>query len=235
MLLKVDNLHVMYADLCVIEGVSFEVSEGEVVVILGANAAGKSTLLRSLSGLVHPSSGSCLYGGVHTERLSPHKIVGLGLAHVPEGGQLFPDMTVIDNLMMGCYIDRARKQRESSLEMVLSYFPILKERLKQIAGTLSGGERQMLAIARGLMSRPKTIIFDEPSLGLAPKFIDTIFQIIKRINEDGVTVLLVEQNARQALQIADRGYVLERGKITLSDTATNLAGNDYVKKAYLGY
>lgn len=235
MLLKVDNLHVMYADLSVIKGISFEVSEGEIVVILGANAAGKSTLLRALSGLVRPYSGTCLYGGVHTERLTPHKIVELGLAHVPEGGQLFPDMAVIDNLMMGCYTPRARKQKESSLEMVFGYFPILKERLKQIAGTLSGGERQMLAIARGLMSRPKIIIFDEPSLGLAPKFIETIFQIIKRINQDGVTVLLVEQNARQALQIADRGYVLERGKITLSDSANNLASDDYVKKAYLGY
>ncbi len=235
MLLKVDNLQVMYADLSVIKGISFEVSEGEVVVILGANAAGKSTLLRALSGLVRPSSGTCRYGGVHTEKLMAHKIVELGMAHVPEGGQLFPEMAVFDNLLMGCFTERARKQKESSLEMVFDYFPILKERLKQIAGTLSGGERQMLAIARGLMSRPKMIIFDEPSLGLAPKFIETIFQIIKRINKDGVTVLLVEQNARQALQIADRGYVLERGKINLSDSAQKLANNDYVKKAYLGY
>ena len=234
-MLNVKDIHVKYGDLPVLKGVSLEVSDGEIVVVVGANSAGKSTLLKTISGLVHPVSGKCLYGDIHIERLPPHKIVEMGIGHIPEGGQLFPQMNIIDNLTMGCYTHRARKHRDETLKMVFNYFPVLKERLNQIAGTLSGGERQMLAIARGLMSRPKLLIFDEPSLGLAPRFVNTIFNIIRRINCDGVTVLLVEQNARQALQIASRGYVLEQGKITLTGRAGELSQNDYVKKAYLGY
>jgi len=233
-MLKVDKINVFYGDLQALWDVSFEVNEGEKVVIVGANGAGKTTTLKTISGLLRPRSGSIEFLGKRIDKLPPHKIVELGIAHVPEGRRLFPRMTVLENLEMGAYTKRAREKLEDTLEWVFSIFPRLKERKKQIAGTMSGGERQMLAIARGLMSKPKLLMLDEPSLGLAPKLVVKTFEVIERINEEGVTILLVEQNVRHALELADRGYVLETGRITLSGTGEDLLKNDYVKKAYLG-
>jgi len=233
-LLKVNNIDVFYGDLQALWGVSFEVHEGEKVVIVGANGAGKTTTLKTISGLLRPRSGTIEFKGQRIDKLPPHKIVELGIAHVPEGRRIFPKMTVLENLEMGAYIKRAREKFDDTLEWVFSIFPRLKERKNQIAGTMSGGERQMLAIARGLMSRPDLLMLDEPSLGLAPKLVMKTFEVIKRIGEEGVTILLVEQNVRHALELADRGYVLETGRITLSGTSEELLSNDYVKKAYLG-
>ena len=233
-LLKVSNIDVFYGDLQALWGVSFEVHEGEKVVIVGANGAGKTTTLKTISGLLRPRSGTIEFKGQRIDKLPPHKIVELGIAHVPEGRRIFPKMTVLENLEMGAYIKRAREKFDDTLEWVFSIFPRLKERKNQIAGTMSGGERQMLAIARGLMSRPDLLMLDEPSLGLAPKLVMKTFEVIKRIGEEGVTILLVEQNVKHALELADRGYVLETGRITLSGTSEELLSNDYVKKAYLG-
>ena len=233
-LLKVNKINVFYGDLQALWDVSFEVYEGEKVVIVGANGAGKTTTLKTISGLLRPRSGTIEFMGQRIDRLPAHKIVELGIAHVPEGRRLFPKMTVLENLEMGAYTKRAREKFEDTLEWVFSIFPVLKERKNQIAGTMSGGERQMLAIARGLMSRPKLLMLDEPSLGLAPKLVLKTFEVIQRISEEGVTILLVEQNVRHALELADRGYVLETGRITLSGTGEELLNNDYVKKAYLG-
>jgi len=233
-LLKVNKINVFYGDLQALWDVSFEVYEGEKVVIVGANGAGKTTTLKTISGLLRPRSGTIEFMGQRIDRLPAHKIVELGIAHVPEGRRLFPKMTVLENLEMGAYTKRAREKFEDTLEWVFSIFPRLKERKNQIAGTMSGGERQMLAIARGLMSRPKLLMLDEPSLGLAPKLVLKTFEVIQRISEEGVTILLVEQNVRHALELADRGYVLETGRITLSGTGEELLNNDYVKKAYLG-
>ncbi|HDJ25787.1 MAG TPA: ABC transporter ATP-binding protein [Candidatus Bathyarchaeota archaeon] len=233
-LLKVNNIDVFYGDLQALWGVSFEVHEGEKVVIVGANGAGKTTTLKTISGLLRPRSGTIEFKGQRIDKLPPHKIVELGIAHVPEGRRIFPKMTVLENLEMGAYIKRAREKFDDTLEWVFSIFPRLKERKNQIAGTMSGGERQMLAIARGLMSRPDLLMLDEPSLGLAPKLVMKTFEVIKRIGEEGVTILLVEQNVKHALELADRGYVLETGRITLSGTSEELLSNDYVKKAYLG-
>jgi len=233
-MLKVDKINVFYGDLQALWDVSFEVNEGEKVVIVGANGAGKTTTLRTISGLLRPRSGSIEFLGKRIDKLPPHEIVELGIAHVPEGRRLFPRMTVLENLEMGAYTKRAREKFDDTLEWVFSIFPRLRERKKQIAGTMSGGERQMLAIARGLMSKPKLLMLDEPSLGLAPKLVVKTFEVIERINEEGVTILLVEQNVRHALELADRGYVLETGRITLSGTGEELLKNDYVKKAYLG-
>ena len=231
-MLKVEDLHVYYGAIHAIKGISFEVKEGEIVALIGANGAGKSTILKTVSGLMHPRSGSISFQGQDIAHMEAHKLLPLGLAHVPEGRRIFLQMTVQENLEMGSYINKEVAQQD--LDMVFDYFPRLKERRKQIAGTLSGGEQQMLAMSRALMSHPKLMMLDEPSMGLAPILVDQIFQIIQELHENGTTILLVEQNARKALQIADRAYVLETGTITLSGTGAELASSDAVKKAYLG-
>ena len=231
-MLKVEDLHVYYGAIHAIKGISFEVKEGEIVALIGANGAGKSTILKTVSGLMHPRGGSISFQGQDIAHMEAHKLLPLGLAHVPEGRRIFLQMTVQENLEMGAYINKEVSQQD--LDMVFDYFPRLKERRKQIAGTLSGGEQQMLAMSRALMSHPKLMMLDEPSMGLAPILVDQIFQIIQELHKNGTTILLVEQNARKALQIADRAYVLETGNITLSGTGAELASSDAVKKAYLG-
>ena len=231
-MLKIDDIHVYYGAIHAIKGVSFEVGEGEIVALIGANGAGKSTILKTVSGLMHPRSGSISFCGDDIAHTDAYKLLRHGLAHVPEGRRIFQQMTVQDNLEMGAYIHK--EVNKDDLERVFNYFPRLKERRKQIAGTLSGGEQQMLAMSRALMSRPKLMMLDEPSMGLAPILIDQIFEIIKQLHADGTTILLVEQNASKALEIADRAYVLENGKVILSGTGKELASSDEVKKAYLG-
>ena len=231
-MLKIEDMHVDYGAIHAIKGVSFEVGEGEIVALIGANGAGKSTILKTVSGLMHPRSGSITFCGQDITHVDAYKLLRTGLAHVPEGRRIFLQMSVQENLEMGAYINKEVSQAD--LEMVFNYFPRLKERRKQIAGTLSGGEQQMLAMSRALMSHPKLMMLDEPSMGLAPILVDQIFAIIKELHKAGTTILLVEQNARKALQIADRAYVLETGKITLSGTGAELASSDDVKKAYLG-
>ena len=231
-MLKVEDIHVYYGAIHAIKGVSFEVGEGEIVALIGANGAGKSTILKTVSGLMHPRSGNISFCGENIAHMDAYKLLRHGLAHVPEGRRIFQQMTVQDNLEMGAYI--RKEVNKDDLEKVFNYFPRLKERRKQIAGTLSGGEQQMLAMSRALMSHPKMIMLDEPSMGLAPILIDQIFEIIKQLHADGTTILLVEQNASKALEIADRAYVLETGKVTLAGTGKELAQSDEVKKAYLG-
>ena len=231
-MLKVEDLHVYYGAIHAIKGISFEVKEGEIVALIGANGAGKSTILKTISGLMHPRSGSITFQNQDIVHMEAHKLVPLGLAQVPEGRRIFLQMTVQENLEMGSYINHDVSQAD--LDMVFDYFPRLKERRKQVAGTLSGGEQQMLAMSRALMSHPKLMMLDEPSMGLAPILVDQIFQIIQELHKNGTTILLVEQNARKALQIADRAYVLETGNITLRGTGAELASSDAVKKAYLG-
>ena len=231
-MLKINDIHVYYGAIHAIKGVSFEVGEGEIVALIGANGAGKSTILKTVSGLMHPRSGHISFCGDDIAHTDAYKLLRHGLAHVPEGRRIFQQMTVQDNLEMGAYIHK--EVNKDDLERVFNYFPRLKERRKQIAGTLSGGEQQMLAMSRALMSRPKLMMLDEPSMGLAPILIDQIFEIIKQLHADGTTILLVEQNASKALEIADRAYVLETGKVTLSGTGKELASSDEVKKAYLG-
>ena len=231
-MLKIEDIHVYYGAIHAIKGVSFEVSEGEIVALIGANGAGKSTILKTVSGLMHPRSGSITFQGENIAHMEAYKLLRTGLAHVPEGRRIFLQMSVQENLEMGAYINKEVSQQD--LDMVFTYFPRLKERRKQIAGTLSGGEQQMLAMSRALMSHPKLMMLDEPSMGLAPILVDQIFDIIKELHKAGTTILLVEQNARKALQIADRAYVLETGAITLSGTGAELASSDAVKKAYLG-
>ena len=231
-MLKVEDLHVYYGAIHAIKGISFEVKEGEIVALIGANGAGKSTILKTISGLMHPRGGSISFRDQDISHMEASKLLPLGLAHVPEGRRIFLQMTVQENLEMGAYINKEVAQQD--LDMVFDYFPRLKERRKQIAGTLSGGEQQMLAMSRALMSHPKLMMLDEPSMGLAPILVDQIFQIIRELHKNGTTILLVEQNARKALQIADRAYVLETGAITLSGTGAELASSDAVKKAYLG-
>ena len=231
-MLKIEDMHVYYGAIHAIKGVSFEVGEGEIVALIGANGAGKSTILKTVSGLMHPRSGSISFCGNDIAHTDAYKLLRTGLAHVPEGRRIFQQMTVQDNLEMGAYIHK--EVNKDDLERVFNYFPRLKERRKQIAGTLSGGEQQMLAMSRALMSRPKLMMLDEPSMGLAPILIDQIFEIIKQLHKDGTTILLVEQNASKALEIADRAYVLETGKVILSGTGKELASSDEVKKAYLG-
>ena len=232
MMLKIDDIHVFYGAIHAIKGVSFEVGEGEIVALIGANGAGKSTVLKTVSGLMHPRSGKIEFMGEDISHTDAYKLLRHGLAHVPEGRRIFQQMTVQDNLEMGAYIHN--EVNKDDLERVFNYFPRLKERRKQIAGTLSGGEQQMLAMSRALMSRPKLMMLDEPSMGLAPILIDQIFEIIKQLHKDGTPILLVEQNASKALEIADRAYVLETGKVILSGTGKELASSDEVKKAYLG-
>ena len=231
-MLKIDDIHVYYGAIHAIKGVSFEVGEGEIVALIGANGAGKSTILKTVSGLMHPRSGSISFCGNDIAHTDAYKLLRTGLAHVPEGRRIFQQMTVQDNLEMGAFIHK--EVNKDDLERVFNYFPRLKERRKQIAGTLSGGEQQMLAMSRALMSRPKLMMLDEPSMGLAPILIDQIFEIVKQLHKDGTTILLVEQNASKALEIADRAYVLETGKVILSGTGKELASSDDVKKAYLG-
>jgi branched-chain amino acid transport system ATP-binding protein len=232
-MLRVDGLHVYYDAIHALQGVSFHIDRGEMVTLLGANGAGKSTTLKTISALLRARSGTIELEGERLDRLAAHEIVRRGVAHVPEGRRVFPRLTVLENLHAGAYARRGGAAGED-LDRVLTLFPRLKERIKQNAGTLSGGEQQMLAIGRGLMARPKVLLLDEPSMGLAPILVEQIFTIVQAINKDGVTVLLVEQNAAMALTICHRGYVLETGKIILEGTAAELSGNDRVREAYLG-
>ena len=233
-MLKVENLSVHYGMIQAVRDVSFEVNEGEVVSLIGANGAGKTTILRTLSGLVRPSSGRIEFLGKEIQKMPAQKIVASGLSQVPEGRHVFPGLTVMENLEMGAFLKKNREENQANLKKVFSRFPRLEERKTQDAATLSGGEQQMLAMGRALMSTPKLLLLDEPSMGLAPIFIQEIFDIIQDIQKQGTTVLLIEQNANKALAIADRGYVLETGKIVLSGTGKELAASDEVRKAYLG-
>ncbi len=232
-ILKVDNINVYYGAIHAIKGISFHVNEGEVVTLIGANGAGKSTTLQTISGLLRSRTGSIEFCGENISKLPPHKIVERGLAQVPEGRRIFLQMTVQENLDMGAYTQSGGSV-EAELEKVFAQFPRLKERRKQVAGTLSGGEQQMLAMGRALMSRPKLLMLDEPSMGLAPILVEQIFEIIQRLHESGTTILLVEQNAQMALSVADRAYVMETGTISLSGTGKELAESDSVRRAYLG-
>ena len=231
-MLKIDDIHVYYGAIHAVKGVSFEVNDGEIVALIGANGAGKSTILKTISGLMHPRSGSITFMDKNISHTDAYKLVRHGLAHVPEGRRIFLQMTVQENLEMGAFTQKEVSKEE--LEKVFDLFPRLKERRKQVAGTLSGGEQQMLAMSRALMSKPKLMMLDEPSMGLAPILVDQIFSIIKDLHAAGTTILLVEQNASKALEIADRAYVLETGNITLSGTGEELSKSDQVKKAYLG-
>ena len=231
-MLKVENIHVYYGAIHAIKGVSFEVNEGETVALIGANGAGKSTTLKTVSGLMHPRSGSIEFLGRDITHADAYKLVSQGLAHVPEGRRIFLQMTVQENLEMGAFTRKGGITEP--LENVFQHFPRLKERRKQVAGTLSGGEQQMLAMGRAMMISPKLLMLDEPSMGLAPILVEQIFDIIRELKNAGTTILLVEQNAGMALDIADRAYVLETGRITLSGTGTELARSEEVKKAYLG-
>ena len=233
-MLKVENLSVHYGMIQAVRDVSFEVNEGEVVSLIGANGAGKTTILRTLSGLVRPSAGKIQFLGKEIQKMPAQKIVAGGLSQVPEGRHVFPGLTVMENLEMGAFLKRNREENQANLKKVFSRFPRLEERKNQDAATLSGGEQQMLAMGRALMSTPKLLLLDEPSMGLAPIFIQEIFDIIQDIQKQGTTVLLIEQNANKALAISDRGYVLETGKIVLSGTGKELAASDEVRKAYLG-
>ena len=233
-MLKVENLSVHYGMIQAVRDVSFEVNEGEVVSLIGANGAGKTTILRTLSGLVRPSAGKIQFLGKEIQKLPAQKIVAGGLSQVPEGRHVFPGLTVMENLEMGAFLKKNREENQANLKKVFSRFPRLEERKNQDAATLSGGEQQMLAMGRALMSTPKLLLLDEPSMGLAPIFIQEIFDIIQDIQKQGTTVLLIEQNANKALAISDRGYVLETGEIVLSGTGKELAASDEVRKAYLG-
>ena len=232
-ILNVNDIAVYYGSIRAIKGVSFTVNAGEVVTLIGANGAGKTTTLNTIAGLLHPKSGSVSFMGENLASVSPHSIVSRGLALVPEGRRIFLQMTVEENLEMGAYTQK-KEAVKPLLEQVYEQFPRLKERRRQIGGTLSGGEQQMLAMGRALMSSPKLLMLDEPSMGLAPILVEQIFEIIRTLHRNGTTILLVEQNAQMALSIADRGYVLETGKITLSGTGVELANSENVKKAYLG-
>ena len=231
-MLKVENLNVYYGQIHALHNVSFEVNDGEIVTLIGANGAGKSTILKTISGLLHSKTGSIEFEGENISKTAPHLIVQKGLAHVPEGRRIFLNMTVKENLEMGGFTNKSVDKED--LKHIYEKFPRLYERRKQIAGTLSGGEQQMLAMGRALMIKPKLMMLDEPSMGLAPILVEQIFSIIKELHEAGTTVLLVEQNAQMALSIASRGYVLEGGDVVLADTAENLLKNDAVHKAYLG-
>jgi branched-chain amino acid transport system ATP-binding protein len=233
-MLEIETLNVRYGPIHALRDVSLHVDKGEIVTIVGANGAGKSTLLRTISGLVRPSSGTIIFDGEDITREPPHEIVRRGLCHAPEGRRIFANMSVRENLLLGAYVHSNPDTLIHDFERVFSIFPRLKEREHQIAGTLSGGEQQMLAIGRALMSRPKMLMLDEPSLGLAPNLVQEIFRTIESINREGTTVLLVEQNAHMALHIAHRGYVLETGEVVLTDLAENLLRNEAVRSAYLG-
>ena len=233
-MLEINNIDVFYGDVQVIWDVSFEVNKGEIVALIGANGAGKSTILKTISGILRPKKGEILFTANPIYKIDPFKLIELGIAHVPEARRLFVEMTVEENLDMGSLRGEARVQREKTKAMVFELLPRLRERRRQLAGTLSGGEQQMLAVGRGLMSLPKLQMFDEPSLGLAPLLVRDIFNTIKKINKEGTTVLIVEQNVKQTLLVANRGYVLETGKITNQGTGQALLTNEHVKTAYLG-
>ena len=233
-LLELHDLHVHYGNIHALKGISLEVGEGEIVTLIGANGAGKSTTLNASSGLVRASAGSIHYDGQDITRTPAHEIVARGIVQVPEGRRIFARLTVRENLLMGAYLVRDRREIEAGIERVFAMFPRLKEREHQVCGTLSGGEQQMLAIGRALMTRPRVLLMDEPSMGLAPVLVDGIFATIRYLHEEGTTILLVEQNARMALSVADRGYVVETGRIVLADTAAALQANDAVRRAYLG-
>lgn len=233
-MLEVKDLNVYYGMIQALKGISFEVNEGEVIALIGANGAGKTTTLHALTGLIPAKSGSITFEGADIRKTPGHKIVSMGMAHVPEGRRVFAQLSVYENLKMGAYTRKDKAEFKETLEMVYKRFPRLEERKNQLAGTLSGGEQQMLAMGRALMSHPKMIVMDEPSMGLSPIYVNEIFQIIKDVSADGVTVLLVEQNAKKALSIADRAYVLETGKIILEGDAKELMNDESVKKAYLG-
>ena len=234
-MLKLSGVKAAYGTIAALHDVTIEVSEGQIVTLLGANGAGKSSTLRVASGLLRPTGGTVEYLGRHIERATPESLVALGIAHVPEGRQLFTELTVRENLTLGAYTRRDHDRVKEDIDRMSQYFPILEQRREQTAGSLSGGEQQMLAIARGLMSRPKLLLLDEPSLGLAPLVVQEIFRILKMVNqEDSVTILLVEQNATLALSIADYGYVLETGRIVLEDKAERLRGSEEMRRSYLG-
>ncbi|HEA67513.1 MAG TPA: ABC transporter ATP-binding protein [Desulfobacterales bacterium] len=233
-MLKLISVESYYGRIRALKGISLEVPEGEIVALLGANGAGKSTTLRTISGLIHTAGGEILYQGQPIHHISPHRIVRLGICQVPEGRDIFMGLTVQENLKMGAFTRKDGKEVQRNLNRIYTSFPILNSRAKQMAGTLSGGEQQMLATARALMSNPKLMLLDEPSLGLAPLLVEEIFHIIEEINREGVTILLVEQNANMALRTARYGYVMETGRIALHDEAENLIKNDYVRKVYLG-
>ena len=233
-MLTLDNVVAGYGPTTTLKGVSLSVGRGEIVALLGANGAGKSTTLMTISGLVRARQGRITFGGRRIDRQEPEAVAAAGIGHVPEGRRIFSRLTVSENLHLGAYLRRDRQGIAGDLERVFGLFPVLKDRLHQLAGTLSGGEQQMLAIGRGLMSRPSVLLLDEPSLGLAPKLVQVVFDVITRINRAGTAVLLVEQNARMALTIAHRGYILETGSIIMSDAAAKLATNPQVKAAYLG-
>jgi branched-chain amino acid transport system ATP-binding protein len=233
-LLKVNEIDACYGDVPVLHDVTLEISEGEIVTIIGANGAGKTTLLKTISCILWPTKGEIFFLGERIDRLFPHEVVEKGLVRIPEGRKIFPTLSVLENLELGSYISKAKVKRAESMEKVFSLFPILKERSQQLAGTLSGGEQQMLAIGRGLMALPLLLMLDEPSLGLAPLIVREIFNIVTQIKSDGTTILLVEQNVFRALEISSKGYVLENGKITLRGKSQDLLNNEHIKKAYLG-
>ena len=233
-LLEVSGLVARYGRITALEDVSLTVEEGEIVTLIGANGAGKTTTLRAISGLVRPASGTIRFAGADVTRLAPNEIVRAGIGHSPEGRRIFPRMTVRENLELGAYTRRAKHEIAEDLERVLTIFPRLKERYEQKGGTMSGGEQQMLAIGRALLSRPRLLLLDEPSLGLSPKLVQTIFEVIRDISARGTTILLIEQNARQALAVASRGYVLEVGRVAHSGAASELAASEAVRAAYLG-
>ena len=233
-MLEVKNLEVYYGVICALKGISFEVNEGEIVSLIGANGAGKTTMMQSVVGLIPKKSGSVIFDGKDITKMPCHKIVQLGMTQVPEGRRIFQELSVYENLMMGAYTVKDQQKFKAELDKIYDLFPRLAERRNQIAGTLSGGEQQMLAMSRALMIKPKLLMLDEPSMGLAPILVDQIFEIIKHLHEQGTTILLVEQNASKALEISDRAYVLETGKITVTGTGAELASSDEVRKAYLG-
>jgi branched-chain amino acid transport system ATP-binding protein len=233
-MLEIKNLEVYYGVIQAIKGISFEVNQGEVIALIGANGAGKTTTLQTITGMLQPKSGEVIFEGKDISKIPGHKIVSMGMAHVPEGRRVFAQLSVYENLKLGAYTRKDKTEVAQSLERVYKSFPRLKERKNQLAGTLSGGEQQMLAMGRALMSKPNIILMDEPSMGLSPIFVEEIFNIIREISAEGTTVLLVEQNAKKALEISDRAYVLETGNIVLSGNAKELMNDDSIKKAYLG-
>ena len=234
MFIEIDNVHVFYEKIVAIKGVSLYLNEGEIVAIIGANGAGKTTLINTISGLIHPTEGSIKFENQTINGLPAYKVARKGIIQIPEGRKLFPKLTVKENLEIGSYSCKNKKQIGANIGKMCDLFPILKERINQLAGTMSGGEQQMLAIARALMANPKLLLIDEPSMGLSPVLVEKTFEIIKEINKQGITILLVEQNAKKSLQIANRAYVLETGKIVMTDDAHKLLENDIIRKAYLG-
>lgn len=233
-MLEINDIEVCYGMIKAIKGISFQVNEGEVIALIGANGAGKTTILHTITGLLSPKKGNVMFEGQDITKIPAHKIVSMGMAHVPEGRRVFAQLSVYQNLKLGAYTCNDKKKIEETLQMIYKRFPRLEERKNQIAGTLSGGEQQMLAMGRALMSQPKIILMDEPSMGLSPIFVNEIFDIIKEVSQGGTTVLLVEQNAKKALSIADRAYVLETGNIILEGNASDLLNDSSIKKAYLG-